>query len=205
MHGPHDSPDFITKRGLEILHGTTWKVDHNASRTGMRMVGPTIEWARTSGGVGGSHPSNVVDYPYPSPGGINWTGDSAVIFPIDAPGFGGFLCSSTIPSAELWKLAYVQSGDGFRLAPVSYESARKLATQKNRLFEAVEKYLATGEVMAVPPIGDTLEQIIDTDAILDVIPGKGSDRDIIMRQVRVFHPSSDCLLTSPREVTPSCS
>jgi hypothetical protein len=50
------------------------KISHNASRSGIRLVGPSPKWARSSGGEGGAHPSNVIEYGYPL-GTLNWTGD----------------------------------------------------------------------------------------------------------------------------------
>lgn len=40
---------------------------------GIRLIGPRPKWARTDGGDGGAHPSNVIEYGYPM-GGINFTG-----------------------------------------------------------------------------------------------------------------------------------
>src|ERR1700709_1012386 len=80
MHGPHDSDDFMTTADRKMLYSHPWKIGHNSNRTGVRLVGPVPEWSRKDGGEGGSHPSNIFDHGYPSPGGINWGGDSAVIF-----------------------------------------------------------------------------------------------------------------------------
>lgn len=85
LRGPHDSPDLIVPESIESLYNSSFTVDLNSSRTGVRLVGPSPSWARKDGGEGGTHPSNLVDYPYPSPGGVNWTGDSACIFPVDGP------------------------------------------------------------------------------------------------------------------------
>jgi len=101
MHGPHDSDDFMTTNDRTMLYSHAWKIGHNSNRTGVRLVGPVQEWSRKDGGEGGSHPSNIFDYGYPSPGGINWGGDSAVIFSMDSPDLGGLLCSSTVISADL--------------------------------------------------------------------------------------------------------
>lgn len=50
------------------------KVSHNATRGGIRLIGPSPRWARESGGEGGAHPSNLIEYGYPT-GTLNWTGD----------------------------------------------------------------------------------------------------------------------------------
>ena len=61
LQGPHDTSDIMTDPDREMLYGTDWKVGHNSSRTGVRLEGPTPQWARASGGEGGSHPSNYLE------------------------------------------------------------------------------------------------------------------------------------------------
>ena len=61
LQGPHDSDDIMTSNDREMLYNTSWKVGHNSSRTGIRLLGPTPEWARNDGGEAGSHPSNYLE------------------------------------------------------------------------------------------------------------------------------------------------
>lgn len=61
MQGPHDSQDIMTEKDRETLYGMDWKVDHNSSRSAVRLLGPAPQWARTSGGEAGSHPSNYLE------------------------------------------------------------------------------------------------------------------------------------------------
>ncbi|KUJ11040.1 uncharacterized protein LY89DRAFT_625418 [Mollisia scopiformis] len=140
MHGPHDSDDFMTPKDRQMLYSTAWKIGHNSNRTGIRLVGPVPEWSRKDGGEGGSHPSNVFDYGYPSPGGINWGGDSAAIFSMDSPDLGGLLCSSTIISADLWRLGQVKPGGHLKLTPTTFEHAIELK-------EKIEKFV--GDIQAL--------------------------------------------------------
>lgn len=60
-----------------------------------------IQWARGSGGEGGSHPSNILDNGY-APGTININGDTPVILAQDGPDMGGYICACTIASAEMY-------------------------------------------------------------------------------------------------------
>ena len=48
-----------------------------SNRLGIRLEGPAPKWARTDGGEGGSHPSNVHDHVY-ALGTINFTGNHPV-------------------------------------------------------------------------------------------------------------------------------
>ncbi|KAI1455092.1 AHS2-domain-containing protein [Annulohypoxylon moriforme] len=176
MHGPHDSDDFITAAGRQTIYSSDWTVDYNCNRTGIRLDGPKIEWARTHGEEGGSHPSNVVDYPYPSPGGVNWTGDSPVIFPQDAPGLGGFVCSSTVVSADMWKLGKLKPGDKTTLTPISYKSARELAERKTKFLSLVARHISDGVLEHEDPLSllEVNQVAEDTDAILEVIPSNSA-------------------------------
>ena len=72
------------------------------------MEGPKPKWARSDGGEGGSHPSNVHDHVY-AIGSINFTGDMPIALMPDGPSLGGFVCPATIISAEMWKMGQVQS------------------------------------------------------------------------------------------------
>lgn len=53
---------------------TLFTVHHNSNRLGIRLEGPRPSFARTDGGEGGSHPSNVHDHVY-AIGTVNYTGD----------------------------------------------------------------------------------------------------------------------------------
>jgi allophanate hydrolase subunit 2 len=64
MVGPHDEGYFLPE-DIEMIYNTKWKVSHNASRSGIRLVGPVPKWARKDGGEGGAHPSNLIEYGYP--------------------------------------------------------------------------------------------------------------------------------------------
>lgn len=65
MSGPHDE-GYVLPEDIEMLYRTRWRVSYNANRSGIRLEGPVPRWARSDGGEGGSHPSNVVEYGYPS-------------------------------------------------------------------------------------------------------------------------------------------
>ncbi|KAI0379391.1 AHS2-domain-containing protein [Hypomontagnella monticulosa] len=184
MHGPHDSDDYITATGRKTLYSSEWTVDYNCNRTGIRLDGPQMEWSRTHGEEGGSHPSNVVDYPYPSPGGVNWTGDSPVIFPRDAPGLGGFVCSSTVVSADMWKLGKLKPGDKTRLTPISYDSARELAGQKVEFLDLISNHVSNGVLEHKNPrsLLTVEKEAPDTDALLQVISTNPTEPTLTLRQ-----------------------
>jgi urea carboxylase len=112
-YGPHGAPDFFTDADIDIFFRSTWTVHYNSSRTGVRLIGPKPQWARSDGGEAGLHPSNIHDNAY-AIGAVDFTGDMPVILGPDGPSLGGFVCPATLASAELWKLGQLRSDDRVR-------------------------------------------------------------------------------------------
>lgn len=127
MRGPHADPDYLTEQDWKDFVGRQWKVDLNSNRVGTRLESHRFEWARTSGGVAGGHPSNVLDGSYPL-GGINTNGDVPVILGPDGPTAGGFTVIGTVVHAGLWKVGQLRPGrDTIRFREVSLDEALALA------------------------------------------------------------------------------
>ena len=151
MVGPH-SEGFFLPEDIETIYTTEYKVSHNASRSGIRLVGPVPKWARADGGEGGAHPSNLVEFGYPL-GTLNWTGDDPCIFPVDCPNFGGFVCSTTIIRAEWWKLGQIKAGDTLQYKRVTLEEALELRRENDAFLEAVDKAVKSDGIFdSVNPI-----------------------------------------------------
>lgn len=133
IYGPHGAPDFFTDQDIESFFAHDWEVHYNSSRTGVRLIGPKPQWARTSGGEAGMHPSNIHDNAYAF-GTVDFTGDMPVILGPDGPSLGGFVCPATVITADLWKLGQLRAGDKIRFIPVTVETAVALeAEQKHQL------------------------------------------------------------------------
>ncbi len=113
LYGPHGAPDFFTPDDITMFFGTDWKIHHNSSRTGVRLIGPKPQWARTDGGEAGLHPSNIHDNAY-AIGAIDFTGDMPVILGPDGPSLGGFVCPAVVLHDELWKVGQLRPGDTVR-------------------------------------------------------------------------------------------
>jgi len=116
LEGPHAAPDFFTAASIEAFYDGRWEVHFNSARTGVRLVGPSPEWARSDGGEAGLHPSNIHDTPY-AVGTVDYTGDTPIILGPDGPSLGGFVCPATVLSDERWKLGQLRPGDTVRFAP----------------------------------------------------------------------------------------
>jgi len=122
IYGPHGAPDFFTPDDIETFFKTDWEVHYNSSRTGIRLIGPKPNWARTSGGEAGMHPSNIHDNAYAF-GTVDFTGDMPVILGPDGPSLGGFVCPATVITADLWMLGQLRAGDKVRFVPISIDDA----------------------------------------------------------------------------------
>jgi urea carboxylase len=121
MVGPYDA-GYMLQEDIDMIYDTTWTISHNAARGGIRLIGPKPKWARSDGGEGGAHPSNVIEYGYPI-GTLNWTGDDPCIFPVDCPDFGGFVSSTTIIKGDYWRLGQMKAGNTLRYWRVSLADA----------------------------------------------------------------------------------
>jgi urea carboxylase len=142
MVGPHDegyfAPEFI-----KTIYDTKWKVSHNASRSGIRLVGPVPKWARKDGGEGGAHPSNLIEYGYPL-GTLNWTGDDPCIFPVDCPNFGGFTSSTTVIKADWWKLGQIKAGNTLKYVRVGLQDALRKRKRNDDFLDSIEQSVSSG-------------------------------------------------------------
>ncbi|WP_375172336.1 urea carboxylase [Marinobacter sp.] len=130
-YGPHGAPDYFTEQDIETFFESDWEIHYNSSRTGVRLIGPKPEWARSDGGEAGMHPSNIHDNAY-AVGTVDFTGDMPVILGPDGPSLGGFVCPVTVISADLWKLGQLKAGDKVQFVPVSQDQAVALRTAQDR-------------------------------------------------------------------------
>ncbi|KAL4790874.1 allophanate hydrolase subunit 2-domain-containing protein [Aspergillus venezuelensis] len=139
---PTYTSDWTIQR-YRTFFSSTWTTSHNAARGGIRLIGPRPDFGRTDGGEGGAHPSNVIEYGYPL-GGLNWTGDEPVIFPVDCPDFGGFICSLTVVKADTWKVGQLRAGDKVNFQRVSLQSALDARRSHQRFLDQVAAAVKDG-------------------------------------------------------------
>jgi urea carboxylase len=142
MVGPHDE-GYFTPEFIKTIYDTKWKVSHNASRSGIRLVGPVPKWARKDGGEGGAHPSNLIEYGYPL-GTLNWTGDDPCIFPVDCPNFGGFTSSTTVIKADWWKLGQIKAGNKLKYVRVGLQDALRKRKRNDDFLDSIEQSVSSG-------------------------------------------------------------
>jgi urea carboxylase len=173
LYGPHGAPDFFTPDDVDMFFGTDWEVHYNSSRTGVRLIGPRPQWARTDGGEAGLHPSNLHDNAY-AIGAIDFTGDMPVILGPDGPSLGGFVCPAVIVAAERWKMGQLRPGDTVRF--------RRLAPEQARALEAAQD---TAIAQLAPPaqaIDIATQDAHDVPAILATLPAQGERPQVVYRR-----------------------
>lgn len=187
MVGPYEE-GYLLPEDVEMTYNTKWQISHNAARGGIRLIGPKPKWARTDGGEGGAHPSNVPEYGYPV-GTLNWTGDDPCIFPVDCPDFGGFVSSTTIIKADYWRMGQMKAGDTMRYHRVSLEHALEMRRQINGFIDKVAKACSEkGDCAGIEPLDySNLPSSTSSGeygkATVHVIPAKGNQPRTLYRQV----------------------
>jgi urea carboxylase len=175
LYGPHGAPDFFTDADIEEFFATDWKVHHNSSRTGIRLIGPRPQWARNDGGEAGLHPSNIHDNPY-AIGAIDFTGDMPIILGPDGPSLGGFVCPAVIVQAELWKIGQLKPGDSVRFYPLTLEHALALEKQQNAMIQALHS-------VEFPKVSDIRSfSVKQDDPVLYWIPERNGQVQVVYRQ-----------------------
>ncbi|MGM0214520.1 urea carboxylase [Enterococcus sp. AZ109] len=132
--GPHCTEEFLDTSFLQECCETEWEIHFNSSRTGVRLIGPTPNWAREDGGEAGLHPSNIHDNAY-AVGTVDFTGDMPIILGPDGPSLGGFVCPATVITSDLWKIGQLKPGDTLQFRLVDIETANALNTEQENLLQ----------------------------------------------------------------------
>lgn len=136
MPGPNSAPDYATEAGMELLFSKSWKVLLNSNRTACRLEEipePEKFFARKDGGVGGSHPSNVLDHAYATRGAMNVCGNTPIILIADAPTLGGYMNALHIIFADLWMTGQCTPGrDHLKFACCTAEEAIEARREQRR-------------------------------------------------------------------------
>ncbi|MDY6980345.1 MAG: urea carboxylase [Pseudomonadota bacterium] len=177
IYGPHGAPDFFTEQDIETFFATDWEVHYNSSRTGIRLVGPRPQWARSDGGEAGMHPSNIHDNAY-AIGTVDFTGDMPVILGPDGPSLGGFVCPATVIAADLWKLGQLKAGDKIRFVPVSIPDA--VAIERSQRDSIADLTLIAQEYERHLPATPVLKTIDAKDNGVQVVYRPSGDKYLLV-------------------------
>jgi len=134
--GPNTCPDYATVEGMEYLFSHSFKIQHTSNRSAYRIEAlPDSFFARPDGGVGGSHPSNILDHGYAMRGALNICGNTPVLLIADGPTLGGYMCALSVINADLWKVGQgAPTRDFIKFRVCTQEEATQARVDQAKLF-----------------------------------------------------------------------
>lgn len=179
LAGPQPTEEFLAASYLDDLCASTFTVNFDSARTGVRLDGPVPEWTRTDGGEAGLHPSNVHDNPY-AIGALDLTGDQPILLGPDGPSLGGFVCPVVVAVGERWKLGQLKPGDTVRFQLVTTETARRVREGVEVCVRTVAAEGPNSDMPDLPSLPAPEAGISARDAIL-YDAGEGDDRLVVRR------------------------
>jgi len=131
--GPNTCPDYATQEGMDLLFSRVSKIQHTSNRSAYRLEElPASFFARTDGGVGGSHPSNIIDHAYAIRGALNICGNTPILLVADGPTLGGYMCALNVINADLWKVGQGAPGRDFMQFKLSSQEEAIQARQEQK-------------------------------------------------------------------------
>ncbi|MEW5922231.1 MAG: biotin-dependent carboxyltransferase family protein [Bacillota bacterium] len=133
--GPNASPEYITEKGMDYLFSQPLRIQHSSNRSAYRLEEiKSGFFAREDGGVGGSHPSNIVDHAYAMPGALNICGNTPVLLTADGPTLGGYMCALSVIKADMWKIGQgTPSRDYIRFVSCTREEALQARLEQKKI------------------------------------------------------------------------
>lgn len=134
--GPNTAPDYVTREGMDYLYEQEHKIQHTSNRSAYRIEPvPDYFFARADGGVGGSHPSNIVDHGYAIRGTMNVCGNTPILLIADGPTLGGYINVLQVIYADLWKIGQgTPSRDKFKFVYCTREEAVEERKKQKALY-----------------------------------------------------------------------
>lgn len=193
LPGPWFSEEYLAPEGQNHLFSNSFQVSFNSSRTGIRLVGPPPAWGRKDGGEGGSHPSNMVGFGC-AIGSVSFTGDSAVVAPVDGPNQTGFIVTHVVIRADMWKLGQLRPGDTVTFVPVTWAEAM---SQERRLNDYVRSICL--------PKGSASHGHTGTTRVSDLEPRPSPDHgDGVLCKIDASEDSPSLILRQSGERAISC-
>lgn len=154
--GPHNTPDICDAKKMENFYRMEYDVNLNSNRGCTMLDGPADVFSRTDGGDGGTHPSNILEYPYPTCG-ISVVGSKMAFFGVDGGTLSGFVCISVPAMSEWWKSGQANVGDKIRFQPISYHDSLALNKMREEFIDNLE--IARKKHLPLPEYCDELPEV----------------------------------------------
>lgn len=100
---------------------------------------------------------------------------------MDSPNLGGLICSSTVISADLWRMGQLKPGEYVRFKPTTYDNALELDKRVESFVASLQEFIS-GKSECIPMLDLELSSG-ESGAILKVVKGDGAARpDVKYRQ-----------------------
>lgn len=143
--GPHDDV-VCCKEDLDTIFSETYKVNLNSNRGAVKLDGPGMKFKRITGGDGGTHPSNILEYPYPTCG-LSTVGSGIILFGVDGATLSGFACVAVPCSSDWWKFGQAKVGAQIKFELISYEDALLLKQKRIKFLDHIRARPTTESAM----------------------------------------------------------
>jgi biotin-dependent carboxylase-like uncharacterized protein len=132
----------LTRKSLAEFFHATWAVAPNSNRVAYHFKGPKFSFkARPQPFGAGSHPSNVVDIPYPV-GSVQVPGGQfPVVLLNDAVTGGGFATIATVIKPDLDVVGQLKPGDSVHFRSIGIVEALKIRKRRQRRISEIKEVL----------------------------------------------------------------
>lgn len=165
LGGPHDTLDICDKDKIKKFYETVYTVNLNSNRGCTKLDGQSDVFSRVNGKDGGAHPSNILEYSYPTCG-ISVVGSVMSLFGVDGSTLSGFVCISVPIKSDWWKNGQAKVASKIQFKQVSYDDALKLNQLRADYLNKLEEVITTGGD-DYPEYVDELEEYETSDEKLN--------------------------------------
>ncbi len=129
---------LFTAESVETFHGTLWKLNPKADRTGMRFIGPQLSFRpgrpRYLIEDAGQDPSNIVIDPGAPVGTVQVpSGVEPIVLGVDSPSIGGYARIAVVISTDMGRIGQIRPFEETRFVRVSHEEAVEILAQQEAL------------------------------------------------------------------------
>jgi len=125
---PGPEAHLFTDASVELFYATEWKLNAKSDRTGMRLVGPKLEFKpgrpRYLVEDAGTDPSNIVIDPGAPVGTIQVpSGVEPIVLGVDSPTIGGYARIGAVISIDMARIGQARPMEVVRFIEIPYRDA----------------------------------------------------------------------------------
>jgi antagonist of KipI len=125
--------DRLAENARKHLFSKPFKVDTDSNRVGLRLSGPTLDWARPVEMVSEGCVPGLLQLP---PSG------QPIAFGPECPVSGGYPRIGQIAAVDMPRLAQLKPGDTVRFVPATFDDALRALDERERALRVLETHIA---------------------------------------------------------------